>query len=208
MSGHDAATRLVLVRHGQTEWNANARIQGHTDIALDARGRWQAERVAAALADDGLRAVYSSDLARAHDTARAIALASGAALHVDTALRERGFGQFEGLTFSEIEARWPEHSQRWRAREPDYEPLGGESLTRFYARTVSAARALAERHAGEHIALVAHGGVLDCLYRAATGLTIQAPRSWPLGNATINRVLYADSGFSLIGWNDTSHLVE
>lgn len=206
MSGHEGATRLVLVRHGQTEWNASARIQGHTDIALDAHGRWQAARVAQALAEDGLHAIYSSDLSRAHDTARAIAQASAAPLHVELALRERGFGQFEGLTFSEIETRWPEHSARWRAREPDYEPLGGESLARFYARTVAVARTLAERHAGQHIALVAHGGVLDCLYRAATGLAIQAPRSWQLGNATINRLLYADGSFSLVGWDDASHL--
>jgi probable phosphoglycerate mutase len=203
---HDAATRVVLVRHGQTAWNAATRIQGHTDIALDEHGRWQAERVGAALAQEGLHAVYSSDLLRARDTAQAIAAASGVALALDIGLRERSFGVFEGLTFAEIESRWPEHSRRWRAREPGYGPEGGEALQDFYARCVEAASRLAAAHPGQHIALVAHGGVLDCLYRAAAGVALQAPRSWQLGNASINRVLHAGGQFTLVGWNDAAHL--
>lgn len=202
----DGATRVVLVRHGQTVWNAQTRIQGHTDIPLDDHGRWQAARVARALAHDGLEAVYSSDLSRARETAEAIAAACGLQVQVDVGLRERGFGVFEGLTFDEIEQRWPEHSRRWRAREPGYGPEGGEALEPFYERCVQTAQRLAAAHAGGHIALVAHGGVLDCLYRAAAGVSMQAPRSWQLANAAVNRVLVVDGGFSLVGWNDTSHL--
>lgn len=202
----ERCTRLVLVRHGETAWNVGLRIQGHTDIPLNAVGRWQAERVAAALADEGLNAIYSSDLQRAAHTADAIGRVAGLAAQRDVALRERAFGEFEGASFTEIEARWPEAARRWRAREPDFQPGGGESLNVFSERCVAVAHRLAAAHPGQTIALVAHGGVLDCLYRAATGLAVDAPRSWQLGNATVNRLLYTGEGLTLVGWNDSAHL--
>jgi probable phosphoglycerate mutase len=200
------ATRLVVVRHGETAWNVEQRIQGQLDIPLNDTGRWQARRVAAALADEGLTAVYSSDLQRAAATAQALADATGLALGTDTGLRERAFGVFEGVTFREIEQRWPEDALRWRRREPGFGPGGGERLADFYARCVAAALRLAARHPGETIALVAHGGVLDCLYRAATRIALDAPRSWQLPNAGINRLLHSAGGLVLVGWNDTGHL--
>jgi probable phosphoglycerate mutase len=202
----DHVTRLVLVRHGETAWNALLRIQGHTDIPLNATGLWQAQRVAAALADEGLQAVYSSDLQRAATTAAAIAQRAGLAVQHTVDLRERAFGAFEGASFTEIEQRWPEDARRWRQREPAFQPGGGESLLQFSQRCVGAALGIAAQHPGQTIALVAHGGVLDCLYRAATGLALDAPRSWQLGNATVNRLLYTGEGLSLVGWNDNAHL--
>lgn len=199
-------TRIFALRHGETAWNRELRIQGHVDIPLNDTGRWQAERLAAALADEGIGAIYSSDLERAHATARALAARTGAPLVTERGLRERAFGLFEGVTFTEIEARWPEDSARWRRRDPAYGPGGGETLDAFFARCVAAASALAERHPGETIALVAHGGVLDCLYRAAARVALDAPRSWMLGNATVNRLLHSDQGFTLVGWNDAAHL--
>jgi probable phosphoglycerate mutase len=200
------ATRLIAIRHGQTAWNVALRIQGQLDIPLDAHGRWQAGRVAQALADEGVDAIYSSDLERAAGTAAAVALATGAALATDVALRERAFGEFEGLTFAEIEQRWPEAAARWRRRDPDFGPGGGETLSSFYARSVAAAERLAARHPGQTVVLVAHGGVLDCLYRAATRIALGAPRTWQLGNASINRLLRSEQGLALVGWNDTGHL--
>ena len=129
-------------------------------------------------------------------------------MQVDAGLRERAFGRFEGLTYAEVEAAWPDEVRRWRAREPGFAPGGGESPEAFYDRCVPRAMAIAARHPGEVVALVAHGGVLDCLYRAATGLGLQAPRTWQLGNATINRLLWNGEGFVLVGWNDDAHLVE
>jgi 2,3-bisphosphoglycerate-dependent phosphoglycerate mutase len=199
-------TRLVLVRHGETAWNADTRLQGQTDIELNDTGRWQAARLAAPLADEGLAAVYASDLKRAHETARALAGPLALPLATDMGLRERAFGVLEGLTYQEIDQRWPEMSERWRRREPGFGPPGGETLQDFYRRCVDTAARLARAHRGQAIALVAHGGVLDCLYRAALGLPLDAPRSWQLGNASINRVLHHDGGFSLVGWNDTWHL--
>jgi probable phosphoglycerate mutase len=200
------ATRVLAIRHGETAWNLDTRIQGHTDIPLNATGVRQAAMLAAALAGEGLDAIYSSDLRRARDTADALARAVGLALTTDAGLRERGFGEFEGSTFEEIEQRWPEQSARWRRREPNFGPDGGETLETFYARCVGTATRLAASHPGQTIALVAHGGVLDCLYRAATRLALQAPRTWQIGNASVNRLLFSPEGFSLVGWNDSSHL--
>ena len=202
----DAATRVVAVRHGETDWNAQLRIQGHTDIALNPRGQWQAEQLALALADEGVEAIYSSNLQRAHQTAWALARRAGLPVQHDEGLRERHFGRFEGLTFTQIDAQWPTDALRWRQRDPEFEPGGGESLQVFYRRCVDAADRLAHRHRGQTILLVAHGGVLDCLYRAATRAALNAPRSWQLGNATVNRLLHTDTGFTLVGWNDESHL--
>ena len=199
-------TRIVAVRHGETDWNAEMRMQGQLDAALSARGRWQAGRVAEALADDGIEAIVASDLARAHDTALAIAARTGLPVAKDAGLRERCFGVFEGSTYAEIDARWPDAAARWRRHDPDFGPDGVETLRGFCARAVAAAARIAAGHAGRTIALVTHGGVLDCLYRAALGLDLAAPRTWELGNAAVNRLLYTARGFTLVGWSDTAHL--
>ncbi len=199
-------TRLFVLRHGQTAWNAEMRIQGQMDLPLDDTGRWQAARLAQALAGEDLAAVYSSDLQRALATAQALVASTGAPLHTNPLLRERGFGCFEGQLYADIERDWPAQAQRWRRREADFGPGGGEVLQAFYTRCVDTVCALAAQHPGQTIAIVAHGGVLDCLYRAAVGLALDAPRSWQLGNATINRLLFNGVGLALVGWNDTGHL--
>lgn len=201
-----AVTRVLAIRHGETAWNVAARIQGQLDIGLNDTGRWQAGQLALALADEDLAAVYASDLSRAYQTALCVAEAVALDVRRDPGLRERGFGAFEGSTFTEIESRWPEQSARWRRREPDFGPGGGETLRDFYARSVGTATRLAAAHPGQTIALVAHGGVLDCLYRAASRIALDAPRSWDVRNASINRLLYTPQGFTLVGWSDTFHL--
>lgn len=200
-------TRVIAVRHGETAWNVETRIQGQLDIPLNDTGRWQAAQLACAVAHEPLAAVYASDLERAHATARALAQPRGLPVVADPALRERAFGSFEGCTFAEIEAQWPEDARRWRRRDPDYGPPdGGERLVDFYWRCVEAAARLAAAHPGQTIALVTHGGVLDCWYRAATRLELGAARTWQIGNASINRLLYTPAGFTLVGWSDTLHL--
>ena len=199
-------TRVFALRHGETAWNVGQRIQGQLDVPLNDRGREQAARLALALQGEDLAAVHSSDLCRASATAQAVAGACGLPVAHDPALRERAFGRFEGMTYTEIETRWPEDAMRWRKREIDFAPGGGETLRDFSARCVSALTRLAHAHRGEAIAVVAHGGVLDCLYRAATQVALDAPRTWQLGNAAINRVLFHGDGFVVIGWNDHGHL--
>ena len=201
-------TRIIAIRHGETAWNVDTRIQGHLDVPLNERGLWQAEQLGRALADEPVAAIYSSDLSRAHQTASQVARHTGAELMVETALRERSFGMFEGKTFAEIEAALPNEAQRWRQRDPHFVPSGGESLTQLQARVVSTVSGLAARHPGQLIAVVSHGGVMDVLYRAATRLDLQAARTWALGNAAINRLLWSPQGFSLVGWADVGHLQE
>jgi probable phosphoglycerate mutase len=199
-------TRILAIRHGETAWNRDTRIQGHTDIELNDHGRWQAAQLAEALRDEPIAAVYASDLLRAHETAQAVARTRGHAVTTHPGLRERCFGRFEGHTWTELEQRFPEESLAWRKRVPDFAPPGGESLLQLEARVVPAVEELAARHPGEQILVVAHGGVLDILYRAATRLDLQAPRSWELTNTAINRLLWSPEGLSLVGWADTSHL--
>jgi probable phosphoglycerate mutase len=199
-------TRVIAIRHGETTWNVDTRIQGHLDIPLNDTGRRQAERMALALADEPITAIYASDLTRAWETAHYLGRVLGIEVTREEGLRERGFGDFEGKTFAEIEALLPDQSMRWRKRDPEFAPAGGESLLDLRHRVVTTAERLAAAHAGELIAMVGHGGVMDVLYRAATRLDIQAPRTWALGNTAINRLLWTPQGFSLVGWADTQHL--
>ena len=199
-------SRVFLLRHGQTDWNAARRLQGHLDMPLNALGRWQAEQLGRALAGEGIAAVYSSDLLRAQETAQPLAQLLQLPVQTDRALRERHFGHLEGLSYEEIDQRFPEDARGWRLREPDFAPGGGETLAAFFERSVAAVTRLVAPHEGQAVAVFAHGGVLDCLYRAATGVGLQAPRSWQLGNASINRLLYTGTVFVLVGWDDHAHL--
>ncbi len=206
MSAASGITRLLLLRHGETAWNQDARIQGHTDIELNTTGHWQARRLAAALADDPPQRVYASDLQRAQATALPMAQSFALPLLLDPGLRERCFGAFEGQRFVDIERVDPTAARRWRDRDLDFEPEGGESLRRFHARAVAAVRSLCARHPGECIAIVSHGGVLDCVYREATRTALDAPRNWSIHNACINRLWHGEGGFTLQVWGADQHL--
>ena len=203
------SVRITAVRHGETAWNVDTRIQGQLDIALNERGQWQAHQVGIALSESGIDHIYTSDLQRAHSTAKAIAAHAGIdpktiALHAG--LRERAFGSFEGQTYAEIEAKWPEESKRWRQRDPHWAPPGGETPLQTHDRVAQALSEIAAQHTGQHIVLVAHGGVLDMLYRLSTQQSVDAPRTWDLGNCTINRLLWTPESLTLVGWADASHL--
>lgn len=211
-TAHDAAhdpqacTRLTLIRHGETDWNASGRIQGHTDVALNAHGLEQARRMGAALASSDLDALYSSDLARAWQTAQALQAATGLAPRAEPGLRERCFGTLQGQTLSEICAQDPVLAAAFQTRDPAYCPPAGESMLAFRARVLATVDALAAAHAGQHIALVAHGGVLDMLYRHANGLDLQAARSWVIDNTSVHRLLWSPEGLTLLAWGDVAHL--
>jgi probable phosphoglycerate mutase len=201
------ATRIIAVRHGETAWNLDARIQGQLDIGLNDTGRWQARRVGEALAAERISAVYSSDLGRAHQTAQSIAEIAGIPVIDEEGLRERSFGLFEGRTFDEIRESWPDHAHNWRQRIPEWAPPeGGESLIQLRERVTRTLDSLASRHSGGQIVVVAHGGVLDTLYRLATGQEINAPRTWDLPNGAINRLLWTPEKLTLVGWSYTQHL--
>jgi probable phosphoglycerate mutase len=201
-------TRILAIRHGETAWNVDTRLQGHLDIPLNEVGLRQAQHLARSLAErDVIHAIYASDLSRAHVTAQALAELIGQNVTTHVGLRERHFGAFQGRTYADIEVGLPEHAWHWRKRTPDWAPPGGgESLLALRERIVATVDELASRHPGQQIVMVAHGGVLDILYRAATHLALQAPRTWQLTNTAVNRLLWTPQGLSMVGWGDTSHL--
>ncbi len=201
-------TRILAIRHGETAWNVDTRLQGHLDIPLNEVGLRQAQHLAQALLQrETIDAIYASDLSRAHTTAQAIAQALGLTVKMHPGLRERHFGAFQGRTYAEIETELPEHAWHWRKRTPDWTPPeGGESLITLRERIVATVDELAAQHPGQQVVMVAHGGVLDILYRAATRLELQAPRTWQLTNTSVNRLLWTPQGLSLVGWGDTTHL--
>ena len=202
----DSSVRICLVRHGETDWNVERRLQGHKDIPLNATGVAQARALAEALANTRFDAIYSSDLARAQDTAEEVAQRLGVAVKTLPAVRERNFGVFQGLTRREAEQDFPEMQARVARREPDFIPPEGESLRQCFIRVAAALNALADKHAGESILLVAHGGVLDAARRYVTGMPLDVPRDFELGNAALNWLARIDGAWSLEGWNDQSHL--
>jgi probable phosphoglycerate mutase len=199
-------THIIAIRHGETAWNVDGRIQGWLDIPLNDKGQWQAARAAQALARAPIDAVYASDLWRAYSTALEIGKPHSLTPISHEGLRERVFGVFQGKTFEEVRELWPDLAERWRKRDLDFAPEGGESLLQFRERIVNAAKGIVQANPGKTLVLTAHGGVMDVLYREATGQGLDATRTWELGNAAINRLLWNGETFSLVGWNDVSHL--
>lgn len=206
-----AGTTLILVRHGVTDWNRARRFQGQIDIPLNEEGRRQAaltgQRLAAEASQRPVAAVYTSDLSRAMQTAEPIARGLGLAVRAEPALRERHYGNFEGCTHEQLARDQADAWRRWRAREPDFVlPGGGESLRDFHQRVEQVLRHLATSHPAATVVAVAHGGVLDCAYRIAAGLPLDAPRGHDLLNASLNRIAFRDGRFALIDWADVAHL--
>jgi len=199
-------TRLIIIRHGETEWNRDKRMQGTTDTQLSDVGRAQAQALGRRLAGRGFSALYSSDLARARETARAIAEHAGREILEERRLQERRFGIFEGLTAAEIVARYPQEHARFASRDPDYEVPGGESARAFTQRCLGCLAEIAGRHAGGEVVVVTHGLVLDSLYRAAHRLDHGVPRPVPLINASLNLFGYAGGGWRMELWGDVGHL--
>jgi len=201
-------TELIVVRHGETIWNADRRMQGQQDSPLSERGRAQALALGVRFMNDPFDHLYSSDLARAYQTAAAIADRTGHEIKVDTRLRERAFGIFEGLTAAEMAARHPEEYARFRARDPDYALPGGECTREFFARSMACFNDIGGRHTGERVVVVAHGMLLDALYRAARGLDLISARDVDLINASLNVFRFESDRWEVHHWGDCSHLDE
>ncbi|MBI3228935.1 MAG: histidine phosphatase family protein [Burkholderiales bacterium] len=208
------ATEIILIRHGETAWNVERRLQGHIDIALNEQGERQAHQLGHALRDEKLEAVISSDLLRARQTAQSIVSdnreARNLSMRLDKDLRERCFGGFEGLTYGELQKRYPVEYAAWKAREIDARLPDGmrkaENFGEFYLRVIQALGRWGARYSGKTIAIVAHGGVLECAYRAALQMPICTPRDFDIFNASINRFTWHDGKLSLRLWGDVEHL--
>ncbi len=198
---------LCLVRHGETDWNVARRLQGHIDIPLNARGLAQAENTARSLAGLRFAALYTSDLARARQTAAAITRRLPMPENADPRLRERHYGLFQGLTFDEAARHHPELYRRFTAREPGFSvPESGESLHGFAERIRTALHEIALRHRGERVLVVTHGGVLDIAYRIAADRELESARDFPIPNAALNWIEHRPTGWRLLAWADERHL--
>lgn len=199
-------TRLCIIRHGETDWNVVKRIQGQLDIGLNETGRAQALAMSFNAGHHHFAAVYSSDLSRALDTARAVAERLGLEVRPLPGLRERHYGIFQGLTAAEGAERFPEAHSRYIARDPEYNFETGETLTALAERVMSNLAWLAGHHPGQTIAAVSHGGVLDILYRTATGRPLSAPRDFTIPNCGLNWFRLDGHGLHLESWADRHHL--
>jgi probable phosphoglycerate mutase len=201
---------ILLIRHGETDWNVEKRIQGHHDIPLNNTGKRQAASLSSALLSEPLDAVISSDLQRTMQTARAIARPRGMQVKVEPGLRERCFGAFEGLQYHEIQARYPAAYAEWQARELDARfPEGihiAETLREFSERIMTTMHQLANKAGLRRIALVTHGGVLDCIYRHVMRMDFFKPRDFAILNASINRLSWDGTAFHVVQWADVAHL--
>jgi 2,3-bisphosphoglycerate-dependent phosphoglycerate mutase len=197
--------RLYLVRHGQTAWNAELKAQGHTDIPLDPQGREQAELLGRSFAEISLAEVLSSDLCRSAETAAPIARSCEAALRLDEALRERSFGQYEGLPFSEVTQQMARRALECSLDPYEVCPPGGESMRDVWER-LSPVLDLIRESQGP-LALVTHGGTCGLLLARLVQGTLATARSFRFANTGVTELERRPDGtFAIVRYNDTAHL--
>ena len=199
-------TRVIVVRHGQTEWNVQARIQGQGDSTLTADGCAQARALAERLSRERFDALISSDLGRASATAQAIADRCAKPIILDARLRERHFGAGQGMTYDEVDRAYPGAFARIRNVDPDFVIPGGESRRQFHDRVVAAMDSLANHHDGRTIVVVTHGGVLATFFRHVHGIPLDVAHPIAITNASYNVLLHEASRWSVATWSDNAHL--
>jgi probable phosphoglycerate mutase len=201
-------TELILIRHGETDWNREQRFQGQTDVPLNATGHAQAARLAQRLGDDRPDAFYTSDLRRARETAAPLARAWGREPEALVGLREQHFGLLEGLDVPTIQARHPDLWRLWLQQHEDFAAPGGESARQFHTRVWNTVQTLAASATGQRLAVVTHGGVLDMLWRTAHGLPLSGLRACAIPNTGINRLRWTGEALLVEVWADDAHLAD
>jgi len=201
-------TQLCIIRHGETDWNLEQRIQGQIDIPLNEEGRAQAMAMAfdAASHHAPFSTIYSSDLSRAHETAKALALRSGLEVKTRVDLRERHYGIFQNVVKNEAELQYPDAHALYISRDLDYDFETGESLLNFSKRTLDAFEWIVRHHIGQTVAIICHAGLLDIVYRNATGRALHTPRDFAIPNCALNWFHYNDKGWHVDAWDDHHYL--
>jgi len=199
-------TQIILIRHGETEWNLSGRWQGHADSPLSPRGVSQATALGERMKKEDFNFFYSSDLERAQHTARLVGGPSGWTPTLMESLRERDLGVLEGLTTDEMLVTKPEEYQSFREDGTDYQVPGGESFRQFYNRCSQALEDIANKHPGKKIGVVTHGGVLGAIFRYVLQIPLEAERNFVLLNCSINRLEKTNGGWNLVSWGDIAHL--
>lgn len=198
--------QIIIVRHGETEWNIRGIRQGHLDSRLTGKGLAQAKALGQRLAREKFTALYSSDLGRTVETAREITNVTGHEIVTDWRLRERHLGIFQGLNGDEIGAKYPEERRLMRAHGPGYVIPGGESMVQQVERNMACLNELAAKHRGEQIVVVTHGGVVSGFFRHTLEISLEAPRRFEFVNAGLNVFIHEEGNWLLLTWGDVSHL--
>lgn len=201
-------TELVLIRHGETDWNRELRFQGQVDVPLNATGHEQARRVAERLAGERFDQLYVSDLIRTRQTAQPTAERLGLAGQSDAALREQNFGRVDGMRTEDIQQQHPDAWAGWVQFREDFAFEGAETVREFHARVLGAVRRLVAAHTGQTLLVVTHGGVLDMIYRSAKGLSLSGPRTCDIPNGGINRVRFSGESIDILQWGEARHLID
>lgn len=199
-------TKVIIVRHGQTEWNIRGIRQGHLDSPLTERGLAQAKALGQRLGREKFTSLYSSDLGRALQTAQEVARVTGHEIIKDARLRERHLGIFQGLNGEEINQKYPDERRLMRTSGPGYVIPGGESMVQQVERNVAFLDNLAQKHEGETIVVVTHGGVVSAFFRHTLAIPLEAPRRFEFVNAGLNVFAREDDAWMLLTWGDISHL--
>ncbi|QYK53117.1 MAG: histidine phosphatase family protein [Fimbriimonadaceae bacterium] len=197
--------RLFIVRHGQTEWNTNGFAQGHSNVDLDETGRRQADRLIAALQDQRIQRVFSSDLNRCVETAQPLATSLDLELEIREDLRERTFGELEGAHYTAIRAWFSAESRQRGLGEHELRPEGGESMKDVWNRLARMNRML--DRARENTVIVTHGGTGGLLMARLMRGTVQTAKSFRLENASITELIRRPDGYwQMLRFSDTRHL--
>ncbi len=200
-------TDLLVIRHGETDWNRQHRFQGQIDVPLNALGQTQAQRLAQRLQGETADALVCSDLQRARATAQPLADALGLMPQTDPLWREQHFGILEGLDVSTIRNKHAALWAQWTHHRADYAlPGGAESNHAFHARLMQALQGVVSRYPDQRVIVVTHGGVLDMLWRSAMGISLDGPRQCEIPNTGINRLRWQAGGISVLAWADDAHL--
>ncbi|MBN2144520.1 MAG: histidine phosphatase family protein [Candidatus Aureabacteria bacterium] len=199
-------TELIAIRHVETVWNQEARLQGHSDSPITSTGRKQIEAIAERLSKEPFSALYSSDLKRSFETATGVSKRTGHEVHIDPRLRERNFGIFEGYTKAEILQKFPQDHAQFETGNPEYMVPEGESRKQRYDRIIQCANEIIQKHAGERIVIISHGGVLTDFLRCALDIPFSSHPKFKLLNAAINRFFVQNRIWKLSVWGDTEHL--
>jgi len=201
-------TRICFIRHGETDWNVAKRIQGQADITLNETGHAQALAMAFNAGHYDFRAIYSSDLSRACSTAQMLAERRGLEVITMPHLRERHYGIFQGITADEGARRYPDAYAHYKARDLNYDFETGESLLSFAERVDGAVELMTRHHSAQTIVAVSHAGVLDIVYRKATGRPLHTPRDFVIPNCALNWFRFDGQGWHLEAWDDHHHLAK
>jgi len=200
--------KIIMVRHGETKWNTENRIQGQANTPLTELGIKQAQQTGKALQKENISEIYSSDLGRAMQTAKVINKYLNLSITKKEELRERNYGVLQGISFDELDDKFPVIRLNMNSRDPNYVIPGGESIFQFSQRVSTCINSIIANSNASNLLLVVHGGVLERFFHTVVGLPLDFKRSFSLSNSSINKFSYINGTWQLDSWGITNHLNE